>query len=348
MALVYLLIFSLLFAALPAAGQDAISTVPDLNRLTVPEAAAALSRAGLRLGPETIIAIDPVSGESENIIVEQLPPAGEAVQPGTAVGITVTRVINAYVIYDDNDLTLVNLTAGLIDLNTVMFSGTSGTGEAITEFNPSAWTPQLDVGRCGQLWSVARLASKEVAGCGAILWMTAANSNQHFWTHTSGTTQFSVIQDGVVRATCPTAQAGSQDAPLRCDIVFDVDYPDENIDYVYIAYTTNRLIIHNQTIDRWMSLDETVLRDSSGGEIDLSSLDKFNEAADQTRLAPGECILFAAQANAQPPEPCRVISQMVTDAMFWLEPFSVIGRDEVPRVCEAAEEGALVICVMLR
>jgi hypothetical protein len=345
MALIYLLIFGLLFAALPAAGQDAVLTVPDLNSLTVPEAAAALSRAGLRLGPETIIAIDPASGESENIIVEQLPLAGEEVQLGTAVGVTVTRAINASVIYDDNDLTLLNLTAGLLDLNTIMFSGT---GDTITEFDPSAWAAQLDEGRCGQIWSVARLASKEVAGCSAILWMTAANRSQHFWTHTSGATQFSVIQDGVVRATCPVAQAGSQDAPQRCDIVFDVNYPDEQIDYVYIAYTIDRLIIHNQTVDRWMSLNETRLRDSSGRDLDLSSMDVLNESAGQTRLAPGECILFAAQANAQPPEPCRVISQILTDTIYWLESFSVIGRDEIPRVCEAAEEGALVICVMLR
>jgi hypothetical protein len=345
MALVYLLIFSLWFAMLPAAGQDAVLTVPDLSKLTVPEAAAVLSRTGLRLGSETIIAIDPASGESENIIVEQSPPAGDAVEAGAAVSISVTRAINAYMLYDDNDLTLVNVTAGLLDLNTVMFSGT---GETATAFNPSAWAAQLDEGRCGQIWSVARLASKEVAGCSAILWMTAGNPSQHFWTYTSGTTQFSVIQDGLVRATCPVAQAGSQDAPLRCDIVFDVAYPDEHIDYVYIAYTTDRLIIHNQTVDRWMSLDETRLRDSSGRDVDLSSLDIFNDAAGQIRLAPGECILFAAQANAQPPEPCRVISQIVTDAIYWLEPFSVIGRDDFPRVCESAEEGALVICVMLR
>lgn len=345
MALVYLLIFSLLFAALPAAGQGAVLTVPDLNRLTVPEAAAALSRAGLRLGQETIIAIDPASGESENIIVEQLPPAGEAVEAGTSVSISVTRAINAYVLYDDNDLTFVNLTAGLLDLNTVVFSGT---GDTTTEFSPSAWAAQLDEGRCGQIWSVARLASKEVAGCSTILWMTAGNRTQHFWTHTSGATQFSVIQDGVVRASCPVAQAGSQDAPLHCDIVFDVDYPDEHIDYIYIAYTTDRLIIHNQTVDRWMSLDETRLRDSSGRDLDLSSLDVFNQSAGQSRLSPGECILFAAQSNAQPPEPCRVIGQVEQDDIYWLEPFSVIGRDNIPRVCEAAEDGALVICVMLR
>jgi hypothetical protein len=340
-----LLIFSLCFAAFSASGQDPFLTVPDLTRLSIPEAASTLRHAGLRLGQETIIAIDPASGDTENIIVEQSPRAGEAVEAGAAVSISVTRAINAYVLYDDNDLTLVNVTAGLLDLNTIRFSGT---GETTTEFNPSAWAAQLDGGRCGQIWSVARLASKEVTGCSAILWMTAGNRNQHFWTHTSGAAQFSIIQDGVVRATCPAAQAGSQDSPLRCEIVFDVDYPDENIDYIYIAYTTDRLIIHNQTVDRWMSLDETHLRDSSGRDIELSSLNILNEATGQPRLAPGECILFAAQANAQPPEPCQVIGQVETDAIYWLEPFSVIGRDDVPRVCEAAEEGALVICVMLR
>lgn len=342
---VSVLIFSLLFATVLAAAQDADLQVPDLSGLTVPEAAAALSRVGLRLGSEAVIATDPASGDSENTIIDQSPPAGEIAEPGTAVSITVARPINAYVVYDDNDLTLVNATAGLLDLNSIAFAGD---GSAPTEFNPSAWASQLDQGRCGQIWSVARLSSKDIAGCSTIIWMTAANSTQHFWTHTSGTEQFSVIQNGAVRATCPAAQAGTQDAPLRCDIVFDMVYQDENVSYIYIAYTVDRLILHNQTVDRWMALDDTVLRDSRGHDIDISALNPFSGDAGPARLAPGECILFADGLDVQPPEPCYVIGNEIPDEVFWLMPFRVIGRDDYPRTCEAAEEGSLMICVMLR
>jgi hypothetical protein len=345
MALVCLLIFSLLFATMPTAGQDVL-TVPDLNGLSVPQAAAALSRAGLELGQKQIIAVDPEAGDTENTIVEQSPAAGEAVKPGTLVDIVVARVTNAYLLYDDNDLTLVNMTAGLLDLNDIVFSATEPAGAI--EFSPSAWAGTISEGHCGQIWSVARLSSKPIDGCSVILWMTAANSNQHFWTYTSGVEQFAVIQEGVVRATCPAAPAGSQDAPLRCDIAFDIIYPDEHVNYIYLAYTTDRLIIHNQTADRWMEFTQTFLRDRSGHDIDLSMLNIFNTENRPARLAPGQCLLFAADADAQPLESCQVIERVEADTVFWLEPFRVIGRDDYPRVCEAAVEGTLMICVMLR
>ena len=344
MTWICLLILNLFFAMSPLA-QDANLTVPDLAGLNVPEAAAVLSRAGLHVGQERIIAIDPASSDPENIIIEQLPAAGEMVDPKTAVDIGVTRRTNSYLQYDDNDLTLVNTAAGLLDLNEVLFSGGSTNA---AEFSPSAWAATLTEKQCGQIWSVARLSSKEIDGCSVILWMTATSSNQHFWTQTGGVEEFSVIQNGEVRATCPAAPVGSQDAPLRCDIAFDIVYPDEHVNYIYIAYTTDRLIIHNQTLDRWMELNETSLRDSTGREIDLSALDVFNTEARPSRLAPGECILFAADANAQPPESCHLIGSVVMDTQFWLEPFRVIGRDDYPRVCEAAETDTLAICVMLR
>ena len=97
-----------------------------------------------------------------------------------------------------------------------------------------------------------------------------------------------------------------------------------------------------------MEFNDTVLRDSVSRDLDLTTLSIFIEKNLPARLAPGECILFAAEANAQPPESCHLIWQVKMETLFWLEPFLVIGRDDHPRACEAAEEGALMICVMLR
>lgn len=346
MALICLLIFNLLFANFIVAVQDEVAVVPDLTGMNVPAAAAALSRAGFHLGQEQIMAVDPESGDPENTIAAQSPAAGESVALGTSVDVTVLRAVNAYLIYDDNDLTLVNDQAGLIDFAEIQFSAAGI--EGAVEFNPTAWAANLDEGRCGQIWSVGRISSKEVEGCGVILWMTASNSSQHFWTYTAGVEVFSILQNGEVRALCPAAQAGSQDAPLRCDIVFEKDYPQEHIDYIYLAYTTDRLLIHNQTADRWMEFSDTVLRDSTGRDIDLSALPEFTAEDHPARLAPGECMLFAADASAQPLEPCQQIGLVLADKAFWQEPFRVIGRDDYPRMCEAAEDGALMICVMLR
>ncbi len=346
MALMWLLIFSLWFANFTAAGQDSLITVPDLNGLSVPVAAGELNRAGLQLGHEQIIAVDPASGDTENTIAAQSPAAGDSVARGTSIDVRVLRAANAYLIYDDNDLTLVNVQSGLLDLSEVQFSAVGPNGPV--EFNPTAWAANLDEGRCGQIWSVGRVSSKEIDGCSVILWMTASSSSQHFWTHTAGIQGFSVIQNGEVRALCPAAPAGSQDAPLRCDIVFEMDYAQEHVSYIYLAYTTDRLIVHNQTAERWMEFSDTVLRDSASRDIDLSALDIFSADERPARLAPDECILFAADVDAQPPEPCHVIGLVPVDTAFWLQPFRVIGRDDYPRVCEAAEADTLMICVMLR
>lgn len=346
MALLCLLVVTLLFANFSAVGQDFVVTVPDLRGLNVPTAAATLKRAGLQLGYEQIIAVDSGSGDTENTISGQSPAAGESVAPQTSIDITVIRAANAYLIYDDNDLTLVNVQGGLLDLAEIQFSAEGPNGAL--EFNPTAWAANLDEGRCGQIWSVGRVSSKAIEGCSIVLWMTATNSSQHFWTYTAGVETFSVIQNGEVRALCPAAPAGSQDAPLRCDVVFDIDYAQEHISYIYLAYTTDRLIIHNQTEDRWMELSDTLLRDSASRDIDLSALDFFSIEDHPVRLAPDDCIFFALETGAQPPEPCHVIGQVQTDTAFWLEPFRVIGRDNYPRVCEAAEADTLMICVMLR
>lgn len=331
------------------AAQNETVTVPDLIGLSMPEAAGALGRAGLKFGSERIIAVDAASDDRENTVAEQTPNAGELAETGSIVDVGVLRMINAYVIYDDNDLTLVNMAADLLDLTQITFEAID-TAQAI-EFSASAWSPTLEQGRCGQVWSLARISSKEIEGCSLILWMTANDRSQHFWTSTAGVERFRILQEDTERAQCAAATPESQNAPLRCDIVFDIVYPGENIDYIYIAYTPDVLIIRNQTQDRWMDFSETVLRDSRSRDIDLSALDIFvGEDIVPARLAPGQCVLFGQGGDQQPPEPCDLVGQINVDPseLFWNQPFRVIGRDDYPRVCEAASQGELMICVMPR
>jgi beta-lactam-binding protein with PASTA domain len=89
-------------------GQDQTATVPDITGLPVPQAVAALNRSGLVLGTQT-----PFEGTTDQAlgsIVSQSVAAGSTATYGSAVDITLVQAPNARLIYDDNDITLVNLT----------------------------------------------------------------------------------------------------------------------------------------------------------------------------------------------------------------------------------------------
>src|SRR3954463_11504474 len=87
--------------------QDTIQ-VPDLTGMNVPQAAAALNRAGFALGNETGEAWTAESGLQQNRIKSQSVAAGQTAPSGSAIDVTVLRSPNVALVYDDNDLTLVN------------------------------------------------------------------------------------------------------------------------------------------------------------------------------------------------------------------------------------------------
>src|SRR5690348_12468683 len=88
--------------------QDA--AVPDLTGLNVPEAAALLNKNGFALGAENNVGWTADSGQEQNTIKGQSVAAGQTAAPGSAIDVTVLRSPNAMLIYDDNDLSLVNKT----------------------------------------------------------------------------------------------------------------------------------------------------------------------------------------------------------------------------------------------
>jgi hypothetical protein len=346
--------FLLILLVLPQMtwAQDETTIVPDLTGLNVPAAAALLNRNALVLGAQENIPWTAESGLPENSISVQAVAAGESVARGTAIDITVLRSNNMTLIYDDNDVTLVNRSGGVLTLNGVVFSTVEGTGAA--SFNGNRWGGSLGAGSCGQLWSVGRNGAKDVEGCAAINWMTTNNTAEHFWTALNGVTSFAVLQNGIVRTQCPAAQAATE--PISCEFFLDAATVGETLPYVYVAYTTDRLIMMNNSTDKWLPLTDVVIANEAG------FTSTFNDGSAYTippvygtisLLAPGQCILVVgAGVSTEPPQPCDVIATYIYPSLttyFWQINFTVDGvTDDQIHSCSAAVEGRLTLCIMPR
>ena len=348
------ILFLLMLLLLPqiVLGQDDVTTVPDLTGLSVPAAAALLNRNALLLGAQENVAWTAESGLPENRISAQSVAAGESVARGTAIDITVLRSNNMTLIYDDNDLTLVNRSGGALGLNGVSFITVESTTPA--SFSAARWGGSLDAGNCGQLWSVGRTNAKDVEGCAEISWLTTNNTAEHFWTALNGVTSFSVTQNGIIRAQCPAAQAGT--APITCDFFLDAGSAGETIPYVYMAYTTSQWIIMNNSTDQWLPLTDVVLVNTAGAGPQLTNDSAYTIPPEYglTRLlAPGQCILVVgSEVPVEPPLPCDVIAAFVypsAGTYFWLLDFTVDGvTDDQLHTCTAPVEGRLTLCIMPR
>ncbi|MBK8137181.1 MAG: PASTA domain-containing protein [Anaerolineae bacterium] len=323
--------------------------VPDVTGMTLPEAAATLNRLGFTLGEIVDVPYDSAGDDRTNKIARQMPDAGQDAEPGSSVNVAVLRTANARLTYDDNDLTLINMSAGVLDLSRIEFF--SVLPDRSVSFSANGWGTVLDEGDCGQIWSIGRVASKSIDGCAAIKWLTTANTARHFWTTAAGVTEFEVQQDGSVRATCNSAGANTQDAPLSCDLVLGADYLREHTGYIYLAYTVDSLIIHNQTTDRWMDVSLVVIH--LGGAVVANPADEqisVKAASQFPWLAPGQCLLISQSDDPSAPEPCDAVGSQTVEAAdaFWKGAFQVSGRDGMPRACDAAKEGELTICIVPR
>lgn len=353
-----LLLVSCLLVALPAAAQEAQSvTVPDVTGLNVPAAAARLNENGLRLGVQIVEQWTEASGLPQNSISGQSLAPGTSAAYGTAVDITILSSPNAVLIYDDNDLTLVNLSAGTLDISGVIFSANAGA----VRFGAAQWNPVLDVEDCGQVWSVGRNTPKDVEGCGSTRWLTTNDRAEHFWTALNNVAEFTVEQGGVIRATCPAAPAGTQ--PLRCEVyIAGGSAAADSTPFIYFAYTTDRFAVLNPTADQWMPLAQTPLFNFNpgvqvaGAQVNLGDPALFGNpdiVADITRLAPGQCLLLTdgSPTTPEPPQPCSIITQLNSSptVAFWLAQFEIqSASDGIRRTCPAATPDQLTICMLPR
>ena len=344
----------MLFFTQAALGQNS-AIVPDVTGMTVPVAAAALNRAGIAVGREVGEPWTAATGLPQNSIASQSVAPGTVMEAGTAINLTVLRSPNTMLLYDDNDLTLVNRTGADIDLTGIIFQALGGNQAT---FAASRWGASLREGRCAQIWSVNRNGPKGLDECQFIEhWLATTNSAEHFWTGAGGTTQFSLIQNGLERAECPVANPG------RCEFYLSGGGTgtEDVTGYVYIVYTQDRLAIINNTDDRWMPLADFEMLNNyvepRGAAINPSDPSLYganlNPAANLQRLAPGQCIFFTnSSPDAQtPPQPCDIVAQLNVgpSVIFWGADFPVeSGTDDLDHSCPAATPAGMTLCVMPR
>jgi hypothetical protein len=333
--------------------QDTV-TIPDVTGMNVPQAAALLNQNGIVLGAENNVAWTAESGQPENTIGEQSIPAGQSVARGTVVDVTVLRSANTLLIYDDNDLTMVNESGGVMSLDGLIFRSMGGSQESF--FTATRWRGALDGDDCAQIWSVPRGEPKDLPECPSnTFWLTTQYQEAHFWTGAFGATQFRVEQNGIERAVCPIVHPGT------CTFFLAGGGSAAEVTaFVYFAYTTDQLVVHNTSVAQWMPFDGVQIINNApsvaGSGFAFGSPEVFGNP--QTigrinRLAPGQCLHYtgsAAVGNALP-ETCDVVARLDLDpnVNFWAQPFGVDSvTDELTHTCPGATAGRLTICIMPR
>jgi PASTA domain len=351
------LIIGLMLVIIPIQAQGDQATVPDLTGLTLPKAAALLNSLGLNLGTELAVDWNAASGLPENTIAEQALASNTAVARGTSVDVSVLRVPNMVLIYDDNDLTLVNTTLNIADLTALRFVSVAGNPAS---FAASRWASNVGEQRCTQIWSIRRNQSKKMSECEDIQnWLTTNSTGEHFWTQVNGVQEFAIVDNGIQRTTCPAATSDSQDSPLRCAFYFDgAGSGQDTTFYYYFAYTTDAMILLNPSEDKWMPTDRTTIYgvNATSAPVVLGDAatwgDGFTvEVGDLTRLAPNQCLLMttATSIGADPPEACTPIAQQAQSSQttFWLSEFEVESANDGQRhTCPAATPGRLTRCIV--
>lgn len=342
----------LLAPAIVAQNEDEQVTVPDVVGMPIPQAISTLNEAGFRLGELSSVGWTEDTGLPQNTISVQSLEPGETLAYGTPIDLTVLRSLNAAVLYDDNDLTVINTTSGQNQLAGLTFQAAEG-----PSFNATRWTNVLRPNQCTQIWSVRRNGPKAIDECETIQnWLTTTDTSAHFWTTTSGVTEFNIVQNGSVRATCPAAPSESQDQPLRCAFYMDGTAAEEVAPFLYMAYTTDGWIVHNNTEERWMSLENvffSVTENAQGNEFTNAATDNPDRLlSDIQYLAPDQCLFAHAEGfEGEPPEDCTVVAEFTlapTDA-FWLRDLWVTSATDVQqRNCPPATPESLTICILPR
>jgi len=338
--------------------QDTQVAVPDLTGLTLPKAAALLNSLGLNLGAELAIDWSATSNLPENTIGTQAIAANTMVARGTEIDVSVLRSPNMVLIYDDNDLTLVNTTLNVADMTGLRFAAIEGSPAS---FAAARWSSNIGEQDCAQIWSIPRGQSKPLPECNDIQsWLTTNTTGEHFWTQTSGVQQFAIVDNGVQRIACPAAPPESQDSPLRCPFYADGANSGEGTTfYYYLAYTTDAFVLLNPTEDKWMPTDRTTIYGANatsapvvlGDEVTWGGESFVLEVGDLTRLAPSQCLLLTTDvaAGSPSPESCTVIAQQAMNAQssFWLGEFEVESANDGQRhICPPATPGRLTRCII--
>ncbi len=337
---VYLVFIFVLFLPFSLGAQDnSVTTIPDVTGRPVPQAAAALNRAGFRLGTQTftdseVSAINSVSAQS--------PTAGESAEAGAAVNLTVQRAFNTRLVWDENDFTLINESIGELRLDNVRFEKHS---EIHSVFD-GRWSERtINSGYCAQIWTEPVRGAKDVLGCNSArstLWLTTANTEEHFWLG-GDATAFTIRQDLIPRGLCEVAL-------LECRLYLapGIVAPDVT-EYFYFVYTPEQFLVINQSIDRWMPTYQLTINGYALGSP--VNYDLTNVIGDVFLLAPEQCLQFVPTVLDETTlsEPCDLIASTATDTLFWASGFELISpSDGETRTCPPPISGQLTICLLPR
>lgn len=349
-----LLTIVLIVLPVVASAQEEV-TVPDVTGLNMPQAAAVLNQAGLLRGEERHELWTEASGQPPNTVSQQAHPANTSVAPGTVVDLTVLHPPNMMLLYDDNDLTLVNQTGTIIDLTGLTFNALDGSAPA--SFAASRWDGVLRAGQCAQVWTIGRNGPKGLDDYCTIIqdWLWTGNTAEHFWNGAHGATQFNVTQNGIELGVCQVAIPGS------CVFYLPVQsLTGELTPFVVFDYTSDQLIVHNLSTDQWMPLAGLRITNYAptvvGSTFDFADPAVFGnpETTGQIDLlAPGQCLHFTTQASGSvdPPQECEVIAHLdlPSEVNFWIQAFEVYSvTDGELRVCPAALADTMTVCVLPR
>ncbi len=334
-------------------------TVPDVTGLSVPAAAALLNQNGMVLGLQTDEAWNENIGLPANTVISQSLAPGSPASPGAALDVTVLRSPNMLLVYNSQVITLINQADAAVNLGGLVFNALDGNAAT---FPASNWMPTLDGGgRCAQLWDERRSGPERPEACTGIQrWLSTVNTSVHFWTGLNGVTRFSVVYDGIERTVCDAAPDQGQ---RQCTFFVPVGTTGgDTVGYVYLAYTSDRLIVLDQSSDKWMPLAETLIHNYNpnvsvpGAGLILGDPTLYNSpetVADISRLAPGQCLMFTNSGPGvdAPPTDCNIIARLdVTPTLiFWAADFEVESVTDGQRhTCPAATANKLTICVMPR
>lgn len=353
LGILLLLVFLTAMASAQSPEQmTSIVRIPDLAGLTPPQAAAALNAARLQLGGQSSATAS--TPQAAGTIAGQIPPAGSTISAGAAVDVVVAYAPNVRLIYDNNDLTLINLSERPIDLRTVDLQASDAVP---VRFNGQRWGRNVEPSDCVQVWSIRRTRPKSLAGCRRIeSWLSTTDTSQHAWKQSAGVQRFMVRQDGVARGECPAADGATRDNPLACEIYLEQNQPAPVWPFIYLAYTQDTLVVHNTSGNQWMRLNASVTP-ARGDVFTLNdaalyrAIDRLVASGSALRqLAPGQCVRFRT-TNAPTdtlPEPCLIFADtLVDDAPFWAAPFTLeTGSDK--HVCPAAMPDTVTTCRILR
>jgi hypothetical protein len=257
-------------------------------------------------------------------------------------------------LYDDNDITLVNQSGAPVDSTQVVFLSSN------TRFNGSRWGGQMIApGDCVQLWSVGRSSGKGLDQCGEVKpWITSNDTTEHFWTGPNQDDTFTVLQNGAPRGECPKSRVAGE--VLSCPFNWAAnDDNDGYTPYIYLIYTPTQFQIWNNSKDEWMPLRGIQLESetkSSGPLVprDRTRFDNHESIlADLGRLAPNQCIYYtSASANGSKLlQACDEVARvsLPAEGYVWTADFDVLSNSlAAPATCPAAEAGRLTVCIVPR